>query len=58
MFVICKVVVVFGMDKVVVEFVSCLLESMFRSSYLFSRVGVLYGIFYVLECDLLDDIVK
>ncbi|XP_073094066.1 huntingtin isoform X1 [Manis javanica] len=54
----CKAAAVLGMDKVVAEPVSRLLESSLRSSHLPSRVGALHGILYVLECDLLDDTAK
>ncbi|CAI5783568.1 huntingtin isoform X1 [Podarcis lilfordi] len=54
----CKAAAVLGMDKVVAEPVSRLLESTLRSTHMPSRIGALHGILYILECDLLDETAK
>lgn len=55
---ICKAAAVLGMDKVIAEPVSRMLETTLRSTHMPSRIGALHGILYVLECDLLDDTAK
>ncbi|XP_041443627.1 huntingtin isoform X5 [Xenopus laevis] len=55
---ICKAASVLGMDKVIAEPVSRMIETTLRSTHMPSRIGALHGTLYILECDLLDDTAK